>query len=150
MMKYLCTNGNHDVKNEWSIIINRCKSPYPKSSIINPCIYNLLDTLIIQRTVIQENRIILRGGENLCNLGDSSTNSHKVGWTSKRIFLFLRRATWFCAFFSSVSRKTFPDLWKHSARVNFLTVEREVSFFLQFYPSSNPFPQFLTNHCFPY
>lgn len=43
------------------VIINRCKSPYPKSSIINPCIYNLLDTLIIQSTVTQE-KMILREG----------------------------------------------------------------------------------------
>lgn len=139
------------IKNEWSIIISRCKSSYPKSSI-NLWIYNLLDTLIIQRTVTQENRIMLRRGRAIYITSGIPRPTSKVVQTLKRILLFYD-ARWFCASFSSVGRKTFPDLWKHSARVNFLTAEKRtkvLSFFLQFYPSSNPFPQLLTNHCFPY
>lgn len=128
----------------------RCKSPYPKSSIINLCIYNLLDTLIIQCTVTQENRIILRGGRaiyvasGIPRLLQGRLNFERNTFilTSCDVvlcFLFVCKPKNFSRFMKTQRTREFSNRGKRT----------KVSF-LEFYPSSNPFPQFLTNHCFPY
>lgn len=134
------------------VIINRCKSPYPKSSIINPCIYNLLDTLIIQSTVTQEKMILRegraiyvtsgiprRGTPTRSVLNFETNTSFLMSCDVVLRFLFVCGAKNFSRFMKTQRTREFSNRGKRT----------EVSF-LEFYPSSNPFPQFLTNHCFPY